>query len=289
MANTMTKAEYIADRAKYIAEAEKQVAAFNAATNTTAANQAETAAKSAVKSANECALRIFMLECIEAGAGKSAVDAAHAIMVSACERHTYKAHKIAITAASDEIRTAELVPVDKVIDLTKFNKTVLSAWFYRAELLTYLLTSDTASGIGYEGKKLTDCMALFKLSKEALDAPKLSKSSLKKAIPEIIGAMLGDSYKSKVLPIDTNYLLDKFVTGGKSMTVKVSSVKQVVALLCDIAHRAITDGSYTIIGKEIKPKSADKPAKKSEEKPAENPPVSESAPKAKSAKSAKAA
>lgn len=255
----MTKAEYIAARADLLAEAEKQASLYNQASDVTAANTAENAAKTAIKAANDYSLRVFLLDCIESAEGKTGLEFQQAVVFEACRRLVYQTHSVKLSAATDDVKTMEITVSEKVVDLTKFNRTVLSAWFYRAELLTDMLTRETAKGIGYSGQRLADAMQFFKLSKEAAEAEKISRTTLKKVLPEIIGAMIGESYKGKVLPVDVNYLLDKFVIGGKSMTVKVSSIKQVCAILTDIAHRAITDGSYTIVGKELKaPKNAAK-------------------------------
>lgn len=254
---TMTREEYVAAQAEYLAKAEEAVSAYNQASDTTAANAAESAAKAAIKSANDCALRVFLLDCIAAGAGtEDATAAAHAVMVKACTDHTYKIHALTVSAAADDVKTATIVPREKVVDLTKFNRAVVSQWFYRAEILTDFLTRDIATGIGYSAQRLNDAMRFFKLSKEAAAAPKVSKSTLKKVVPEIIGAMLGAEYAEKVIAADVNYLLDKFVVGGKSMVVKVASIKQTVGLLADIAHRVLTDGFYTVEGKELKEKKA---------------------------------
>lgn len=274
MTNTsgVTKEQYIADRAKYIETAAEQVSAFNAAQNITAANAAEVAAKAAVKSANECALRIFLYECIEAAGDKTGNEAGFAAMIEACRRHTYTVHAVTITSPTESVKVAELTTKDKVVDLTKFNRSVLSPWFYRAELLAELMTRDVATGIGYTGKRLDDAMRFFKLSKEAAESPKVSKNTVKKALPEVVAAMLGGSYRDKVLPVDSAYLIDKFIVGGKAMTVKVASIKQVCGILADVCHRVLTDGYYTIEGRELKApkqKAVSKPESKPESKAAQ--------------------
>ena len=250
---TITREELLTQQAEFIAKAEEFASAYNNAADIAAANAAEASGKAAVKGANECALALFKMECVAAADGIEDTEGKlHAVIKTACERHEYPAKAFKITAVSESVKTAEIVPTSKVIDLTSFNSVLLSLWKYRAELLAEFLTRDIATDIGFSSQKLKDAMAFFGLSKEAAEAPKVSKTTYKKVVPDIIAAMIGEEYRDKVVPADINYITRKFVTGGKSMVVKVASLKQTIALLADVCYRVLTDGFYDLDSKEIR-------------------------------------
>lgn len=250
---TMTKEELLAKQEEFLAKAEESATAYNSAESIEAANAAENNGKAAVKAYNECALTLFKAVCLEAAEGIEDTEGKlRAIIRVACERHEYPAKAFKITSVSESVKTAEIVPVFKVIDLTSFNSALLVLWKYRAELLAEFLTREVASDIGFSATRIKDAMQFFGLSKEAAEAPRISKTSYKKIVPDIIAAMIGEEYRDKVVPADINYITRKFVTGGKSMVVKVASLKQTIALLADVCYRVLTDGFYDLDSKEIR-------------------------------------
>ena len=119
-----------------------------------------------------------------------------------------------------------------------------------------MLTRDTASALGYDKARLTDVMRFFKISEEAASAGKVSKTTLKKVVPEIVGAMIGAEYAERVLPCDIAHLIEGFSKDDNksSLNTKTASTKQTIKLLTDICHRVLTDGFYTIDSKQIKVK-----------------------------------
>lgn len=250
---TMTMEELLAKQQEFLAKAEESATAYNSAESIEAANAAENNGKAAVKAYNECALTLFKAVCIEAADGiEDTTGKLHAVIRTACERHEYPTKAFKITAVSESVKTAEIAPTSKVIDLTSFNSVLLSLWKYRAELLAEFLTREIASDIGFSSQRLRDAMQFFGLSKEAAESPKVSKTTYKKVIPDIVAAMIGEQYRDRVVPADVNYICRKFVTGGKSMVVRVASVKQTISLLGDVCFRVITEGEYDLDSKEIK-------------------------------------
>lgn len=249
MANTgfKTVAEYEAIKAEKSAALNTAVSQFNAAEDKAEADKLDQDIKQLLKDYSDASRCIIMVSCIE-----SEEDT----IAAACRTRVYPVLKVSTKRQDNGSKTYEVNPDIKLIDLTTFNRSLLNAWYYRAELLCDMLTRDTAASLGYEKARIADMMRFFKISDEAANAAKVSKSTLKKVVPEIIGCMIGADFAEKVIPADINHLLYGFTKDDNktALNTKTASTKQTIKLLCDIAHRILTDGFYTIDSKQVKQK-----------------------------------
>ena len=241
-----TVAEYEAIKASKLAELTNLVSRYNDTDDKTEGDTLETSIKTVQKEYNDASRCIVLLNCLESE--ENTIAAACRIRVFPIVKVVSK--KLESGAKMLEVDTSDV----KLIDLTGFNKTLLTAWYYRAELLCSLLTQETAASLGYDKARLSDMMRFFKISEEAATAPKISKSTLKKVIPEIVGQMIGEEYAEKVLPCDIAHLMEGFTRDDSkvSLTTKTASTKQTIKLLADICHRVLTDGYYTVDSKQVK-------------------------------------
>lgn len=241
-----TVAEYEAIKAAKLAELNDLVSRYNDTDDKTEGDTLEASIKTVQKEYNDASRCIVLLGCIEAEENTVA---------AACRVRVYPIAKVISKKLESGAKIFEVDTTDfKLIDLTGFNKTLLTAWYYRAELLCQMLTRETAASLGYDKARLADMMRFFKISEEAASAPKISKTTLKKVVPEIIGCMIGAEFAEKVLPCDIAHLTEGFSRDDNkvSLTTKTASTKQTIKLLADICHRVLTDGFYTIDSKQIK-------------------------------------
>lgn len=243
----LTTAEYEAIKAEKSAQLNRVVSQFNDCDDKTEADKLEAEIKELQKAYNDASRCMVMLGCIEAEEDT---------IVAACRTRVYPVIKVSAKRLDSGAKVYEVSPDLKLIDLTSFNRTVIAAWFYRAELLCYMLTKDAASSLGYDKARIGDLMKFFKISEEAANADKVSKTTLKKVVPEIIARMIGEQYEESVVPADINHLLYGFTKDDNkaSLNTKTASTKQTVKLLTDICHRILTDGFYTIDSKQVKVK-----------------------------------
>lgn len=241
----LTTAEYEAIKVEKSAALNEAVLKFNDCEDRTEADRLDSEIKELQKAYNDASRCLVMLGCIE-----SEEDTISA----ACRIRVYPVIKVSAKRLDSGAKMYEVSPDIKLIDLTSFNKTVISAWFYRAELLCQMLTREAASALGYDKARIGDMMKFFKISEEAASAEKVSKTTLKKVVPEIISRMIGEEYAEKVVPADINHLLYGFTKDDNkaSLNTKTASTKQTVKLLTDICHRILTDGFYTIDSKQVK-------------------------------------
>lgn len=249
MANTgfKTVAEYEAIKETKSADLNKAVLAFNECEDKAEADKLDQDIKQLQKDYNDASRCVIMVNCIE-----SEEDT----IVAACRTRVYPVLKVVQKRQDNGTKVYQVEPDTKLIDLTSFNRNLLNGWYYRAELLCDMMTRNTASSLGYEKARIADMMRFFKISDEAAKAGKVSKTTLKKVVPEIIGCMIGEQYIEKVLPADINHLIFGFTKDDNksSLNTKTASTKQTIKLLTDICHRVLTDGYYTIDSKQVKVK-----------------------------------
>lgn len=244
----LTVQEYEEIKTAKLAAIAEKVSAYNDTDDKTEGDILEAEIKQLQKEYNDASRCIVMLGCLESEENTIA---------AACRIRVYPVVKVVSKKLESGAKMLETDTSDtKLIDLTSFNKSLLTAWFYRAELLCMMLTRDTASALGYDKARLTDVMRFFKISEEAASAGKVSKTTLKKVVPEIVGAMIGAEYAERVLPCDIAHLIEGFSKDDNksSLNTKTASTKQTIKLLTDICHRVLTDGFYTIDSKQIKVK-----------------------------------
>lgn len=244
----LTMEQLIAAMAETRASAEKAILDYNACEDKETADNLSNQIKEAKKQWNEYSRQKCLLECL----------ATEAPIVEACKRSTYAVLKTPSDTLESGAKVLRIEEGETLIDLTGFNRSLLNAWFYKAELLCLLMTQEAATSLGYSKQKVNDdIVRFFKLSKEAAESPKASKTTLKKAIPEIIAAMIGEEYGKMVLPCDIRHFIDGFTADDKNnrTDTKVGNVKKTVKLLADICNRILTDGQYRVVTKQLKKES----------------------------------
>ena len=237
--------EYEEIKKEKAAQLNDAVQKYNDCEDKVAADKLDKAIKDLQKEYNDASRCIVMLNCIESEGNTIA---------SACKTRVYPVIKVSAQRLDDGSKVYKVEPDIKLIDLSTFDRSVISAWFYRTELLCAMMTKDAMSNLGFAKERISDMMRFFKISEEAAAADKVSKTTLKKVVPEIIGKMIGEEYAEKVLPADINHLIYGFTSDDKrsALNTRTASTKQVCKLLADICHRILTDGFYTIDSKQIK-------------------------------------
>lgn len=218
---------------------------YNDCEDKVAADKLDKQIKDLQKEYNDASRCIVMLNCIESEGNTIA---------AACKTRVYPVIKVSAQRLDDGSKVYKIEPDIKLIDLSTFDRSIISAWFYRSELLCAMMTTDAMKNLGFAKERIADMMRFFKISEEAAAADKVSKTTLKKVVPEIIGKMIGEEYAEKVLPADINHMIYGFTSDDKrsALNTRTASTKQVCKLLADICHRILTDGFYTIDSKQIK-------------------------------------
>lgn len=268
-----------------LTELTASVEAYNATESAADRDTIEAKVKDLKDAYNEASRCKVMLECLATGNP----------VLEACKRRYYGVIKTPVKQNDIGVKVMVTETDAKELDITTFNRTVLNAWFYRAELLCYYMTGDLVSGI-YGADHVNDMLKFFRVSAEAAKADKPSNTTIGKILGEIIPLMLGSEYEGRVLGADARYVQECFTKKGKGLTIVCMDTKKTIGLLADVCHRILTGGKYEFAQKQIKEKddkkqnkagSADKPAPAPADKPeTPAPAVSEKKSKSKSTKSA---
>lgn len=228
-----TAEEYGAYKNAKIAELEKAVLDYNEAEKVDVRDKVESEIDTLCAHIKEAARCEAMMECM-------AFDNP---VYEACRRRFYTVTKVQI-----KDKVMKTIEKDIEIDLTTFNSTVWIKWKYMAELLCRYCTQELASKVG--SKATLDAMDRFKLSEEAIANGKMSVGSVKKALEQIIPAMLGED----VHPTnhDARFFKESFTKKGRGLVIKALTPKQTVGVLMDIAYHLITNLPYEVVQRNIK-------------------------------------
>lgn len=269
----MTKEELsakIAELEKEIAEQEaalnEHVAAFNkAVADNSARNQAKAEEKlSEIKKVlnkdnREVTLLKIMFE----------TDDKTERLKKIAEKLTYSTKYAKVSDDKDTKRKLAKVEVkNNVLDVSVSNQELGAdpCWYASIEKLGYLLTLRVAKGLGIAPENAAEDYSKYKMSEAAKefnlpatgndDLYTVSNNKLTDALKEVIGRMLGESYKGKVLNHDAFFLITSFTREGKvPLSVRTKKSNKLSQSLLMICHKVLTDDKYTIeIGQEIKTK-----------------------------------
>lgn len=159
----------------------------------------------------------------------------------------------------------------KDLDLQKFCKFMGMSllWTYKVEKLNQLLCLDAAASLGYSKDDLKKLKLDYALSKEASDEklPGVSNTQLCKTMQVIVDAIIfedngkgGNTYK--VCSPDAAYLRKVYTRRAACGVVKVAKTAFVQRIICDVLHKLVIGGRYSVDGyKVVKEQPAEKPAK----------------------------
>lgn len=211
-----------------------------------AADKIEKDIKDLQKDYNGYAEDLFKLECIEANPSNPVFEA--------CSRYSYRVIAVK-TEHEDSGDTKHVAYVDKPINLLSFGSQYTAPWKYRVEAIAFFKTKKIGEDFAYSSDVLkSKILDFFKLSKEAAENPVASKSSLVKALPIVVSAMIGEEYGKKVIKHHTNYFDNAFTKQGKGVyQIQSASVKQTANIMLNICHAVIKDiANVDLISKGVK-------------------------------------
>ena len=119
-----------------LTELTASVEAYNATESAADRDTIEAKVKDLKDAYNEASRCKVMLECLATGNP----------VLEACKRRYYGVIKTPVKQNDIGVKVMVTETDAKELDITTFNRTVLNAWFYRAELLCYDMTGDLVSG-----------------------------------------------------------------------------------------------------------------------------------------------
>lgn len=159
----------------------------------------------------------------------------------------------------------------KDLDLQKFCKFMGTSllWTYKVEKLNQLLCLDAAASLGYGKDDLKKLKLDYALSKDASGEklPGVSNNQVCKTMQIIVDAIIYKDNGSgintyKVCSPDAAYLRKTYTRRASCGVVKVAKTAFVQRIICDVLHKLVIGGRYSVDGyKVVKEQPAEKPAK----------------------------
>lgn len=159
----------------------------------------------------------------------------------------------------------DLVKLDKwVKDRNGSNIGVNPAWKYMVERLNMMFSLNCAVELGKTKEfleEMGDCYAIkeaakkidFKNAANPSVGKPISATQLKKAIAEVVAAMVGEEYAALVMNHDVKYIKQTSAKPTKAAcVVQCSNHKTMHRAIADVCHRVVVGGEYEVNYKKLK-------------------------------------